>query len=123
MFLTEELLDWCREFRKRSLMEVEERRRKMGEDISLKPDFSKVAPEMLDQLDQMSEPEIRGCMRMPHHIPEHNYPFSRDWGLDYIKCSAESCICNRDGKCIIPSMCKIGDDGRCVNFKVKEGKE
>lgn len=52
------------------------------------------------------------------HQPGHNYPYSRDWYLDYIKCSVVSCIYNRDEKCIIPSMCDIGEDGHCKNFKI-----
>jgi len=56
-------------------------------------------------------------------MPGCNYPFSRDWGLEYIKCGRVSCICNdKHGKCIIPSCCEIGEDGYCKNFKLKEHK-
>lgn len=88
-----------------------------------------MAPESIDNLidpvlDLLYQEHMLKTNRlMPHHIPGHDFPFSRDWGIDNIKCSAVSCICNVSGECVIPSLCRIGDDGRCVNFKLKESVE
>jgi len=50
---------------------------------------------------------------MPHH---DGYPVSRDW--QDIECKAISCIYNSSGICTIPSLCEIGEDGRCKGFKI-----
>ena len=44
----------------------------------------------------------------------HHDWLSRDW-LD-IDCQAVGCTYNRECKCMVPSLCKIGDDGRCQGF-------
>jgi hypothetical protein len=50
---------------------------------------------------------------MPHH---DGFPLlSRDW--DDIDCKSSNCDWNRDGKCLVPSLAKIGEDGRCEGFK------
>lgn len=51
-----------------------------------------------------------------HDGTNDGYPFfSRDW-LD-IDCGTISCINNESKKCIIPSLAKIDDSGRCTGFK------
>jgi len=68
--------------------------------------------------------EINACISlcrlsfMPHHNPLA-FPHSRDYVLDNFVCKATKCIANRDGYCITPSLCKIGEDGRCLNYKEK----
>jgi hypothetical protein len=47
----------------------------------------------------------------------HGYPVSRDWAD--IDCKAVGCKYNRSEKCMVPSRCKIGDDGRCKGFEAK----
>lgn len=66
----------------------------------------------------MQSDETRGLM--PHHQPGHGFPISRDWGLDDFDCKATTCIFNRDGKCVIPSRCEIGEDGHCLGYKPKK---
>lgn len=34
-----------------------------------------------------------------------------------IDCNAIGCCYNKNRKCMVPSICKIGDDGRCEGFK------
>lgn len=48
-------------------------------------------------------------------MPDHDgFPVSRDWAdLD---CGASGCAFNRVGKCSVPSIAKVGEDGRCVGF-------
>ena len=41
-------------------------------------------------------------------------PFwSRDYSLENIPCGIKKCPANRDGKCIMPSCIKIGENGIC----------
>lgn len=61
---------------------------------------------------------------MPHH---DRFPYlSRDW--EDIDCRSKVCAYNRNGKCTVPSMAKIGESGRCEGFiplgtvKVKDDK-
>lgn len=59
----------------------------------------------------MKENEMHGLM--PHN---DGYPnLSRDWRD--IDCTASACASNRLGKCGIPSIAEIGDDGRCKGFQ------
>ena len=51
-------------------------------------------------------------------IDRAGHPMSRDYYHD-IDCSAVGCLFNREKKCSVPSLAKIGDDGRCVSFKAK----
>lgn len=60
----------------------------------------------------VSDVEMNGLM--PHQ-PGHGYPVSRDW-VDDLECKASSCICNKDGKCVIPSRAKLDSNGKCVGF-------
>lgn len=54
--------------------------------------------------------------RIKGWMPGSQYPVSRDW--EDIDCSATSCRNNdRRGKCIVPSVARIGDDGRCTGFR------
>ena len=46
-----------------------------------------------------------------------DFPVSRDW--EDIDCSATACIYNRIKKCTVPSLAKIGEDGRCGGFKTE----
>jgi hypothetical protein len=64
----------------------------------------------------------RGLMpRIDHGHIGHPWA-SRDW--QDIDCSAP-CTFNRNGKCSVPSLAEIGDDGRCKGFQAKlaTGKE
>lgn len=61
---------------------------------------------------------------MPHN---DGFPLlSRDW--DDVDCRSISCVNNRNAKCLVPSLAKIGEDGRCEGFhprgtvKVKEDR-
>jgi len=46
------------------------------------------------------------------------HPFSRDW--ERIPCTRSSCNNNTYGtECGVPSMCKIGDDGKCIGFSLR----
>ena len=45
------------------------------------------------------------------------FPYSRDW--EDIDCNAISCLNNVCKKCSVPSLAKIGDDGKCMGFKSK----
>jgi hypothetical protein len=62
----------------------------------------------------------RGLMAKDHYDSRYMPPISRDFELDNFQCLATKCICNRESKCIAPSVAKIGEDGRCVNFKEKK---
>ncbi len=55
------------------------------------------------------------------HGSEHHDWLSRDW-LD-IDCQAIGCKFNREKKCMVPTQCKIGDDGRCQGFVPRELKK
>lgn len=68
----------------------------------------------------LSEAAKRGLMA--DHDPRRDFPFSSDWGLE-IDCRSVSCIFNdRTDKCLIPSKCSIGNDGRCGNFEMRPSK-
>ncbi len=60
--------------------------------------------------------EINGLM------PDRNddFPMSRDYGYEDYECMRRLCISNRIGKCISPSRCAIGEDGKCEGFKQRE---
>jgi hypothetical protein len=51
---------------------------------------------------------------MPHHS---GYPVSRDW--EQIDCKAD-CQWSVGGKCYVPSLAKLGEDGRCQGFQPKD---
>ena len=53
----------------------------------------------------------------------HNYPMSRDHGYPSFPCKQLKCMANKSGKCISPSLCHIGEDGRCEGYTPKEGIE
>lgn len=42
---------------------------------------------------------------------------SRDY--EDIDCKAAGCMMNLNGKCAVPSVCKITEDGRCEGFIAK----
>lgn len=50
-------------------------------------------------------------------IRHYDYPISRDW-LD-IDCKAVGCKYNREEKCMVPSIAKIGENGQCTGFTPK----
>lgn len=59
----------------------------------------------------MNSHEIHGLMpRRPH-----GYPVSRDWA--HVDCKATGCRFNQSEKCIVPSRCKINNEGRCEGFE------
>jgi hypothetical protein len=47
----------------------------------------------------------------------HHSWLSRDY--EDIDCQAEGCLLNKNKKCTVPSVCKIGADGRCAGFVAK----
>jgi hypothetical protein len=54
---------------------------------------------------------------MPHHDPFNEFPYSRDWHMDNIKCKAANCVCNNgSGECVVPSKCVLDDTGKCENL-------
>lgn len=54
---------------------------------------------------------------MPHYDDRFRFPSSRDWE-SYIVCNAKDCICNTGcNECFSPSLCKIGENGICINYK------
>jgi hypothetical protein len=57
---------------------------------------------------------------MPHYDGRFRFPGGRDVMYDQIVCVAKNCICNLEGFCFVPSNCKIGEGGRCENFKPKK---
>lgn len=55
-------------------------------------------------------------------MPKGNPGGHHDWvSRDYadIDCYATGCLFNRNKKCGAPSLCEIGDDGKCEGFTVK----
>ena len=70
---------------------------------------------MPEQMRGTSGPEVHGLM--PHSRRPYGFPVSRDW--EDIDCRAVGCMYNRGEKCMVPSRCKIGADGRCTGFEAK----
>jgi hypothetical protein len=67
--------------------------------------------------------EVKGFM--PHN---NGFPMlSRDW--EQLDCKSSGCANNVSGCCVVPSLAKIGEDGRCEGFtprgtlKVERGNE
>ena len=60
----------------------------------------------------MSEAESHGFM--PKGDWQH--PVSRDWAE--VDCQAISCVYNKSEKCSVPSLAKIGEDGKCKGFSL-----
>lgn len=54
--------------------------------------------------------------RMPKGSGHHDW-ISRDY--EDIDCNAVGCIFNKLKKCMVPTNCKIGSDGRCQGFTPK----
>lgn len=52
--------------------------------------------------------------RIGHGGGHHDW-LSRDY--PEVDCKATGCMFNLNDKCIVPSACKIGDDGKCAGFK------
>ena len=48
------------------------------------------------------------------------HPMSRDFGMGSIPCDLKSCICNKNGKCEVPSRVHISVQGKCKGFQVAE---
>lgn len=53
---------------------------------------------------------------MPKGSGHHDW-LSRDY--EDIDCQATGCMFNKDKKCAVPSVCKIGPTGSCEGFKAK----
>lgn len=61
-------------------------------------------------------------MPMFSRLPKRNPYGHHDWlSRDYadIVCRAVGCQFNLAGKCAVPSIAIIADDGRCLGFKCK----
>ena len=100
-----------------------------GEDVSLNGDIFDLGGMDWSSIKTVTsttyhEPEV-------HHLMDHGdhnrFPLlSRDW--EDIDCGVKACANNRIGKCGVPSLCKIGEDGRCEGFVLcrkskKEGED
>lgn len=83
----------------------------------LDPEFDADAIEKLeDHVIQQRKlvPPPRGLMG--RRARGHGFPVSRDWAdLD---CKAIGCRWNRNEQCIVPSRCKISNDGKCIGFEI-----
>ena len=53
---------------------------------------------------------------MPHR--EYRFPVSRDY--QEIRCNRTSCEWNISKFCSVPSLCEIGEDGKCKGYKIKD---
>ena len=53
--------------------------------------------------------------------PVGEYPVSRDW--KDIDCKTTVCQNNISGKCAVPSICSIGEDGTYSGFSIQFSKE
>ena len=88
----------------------------------LDPDFDADAIEQLEDhvvQQRRMAPEVHGLMPSEGHgfcRRPHGYPVSRDWAN--VDCRATGCRWNRLEKCMVPSRCKIGADGKCGGFEV-----
>ena len=51
---------------------------------------------------------------IPHNT---GFPYSRDYGLTEFICKQVSCISNKNGLCVSPARCIIGEDGKCEGYK------
>lgn len=52
------------------------------------------------------------------------FPSSRDWNMPTIKCKRKTCAANYKGECVMPSLIKIGANGKCEGcHDRKEGKK
>lgn len=59
------------------------------------------------------------CCFMPHNDERFRFPSSRDWAYDSFVCKATKCVANENDFCIVPSLCKINEEGRCGNYRKK----
>ena len=50
------------------------------------------------------------------------YPMSRDHDLPNFSCKQISCIVNFGEKCMSPTLCVIGENGKCEGY-IKKDKE
>ena len=69
----------------------------------------------LGEFEEMPEQTVVHRL-VPHSRRPYGFPFSRDW--EDIDCKAVGCRFNHGEKCMTPSRCKIGNDGRCLGFEV-----
>ena len=53
---------------------------------------------------------------MPKH--DYRYPVSRDF--QNLPCKTTHCQWNRSKSCSVPSLCEIGDDGKCMGYQTKD---
>ena len=67
------------------------------------------------------KPESHGLMARIGHGSEC-YPGWASRDIIDIDCRAVACKLNVDGKCSVPSVCEIGDNGSCVGFIARELK-
>lgn len=58
--------------------------------------------------------------RIGHGSGHHDW-VSRDY--EEVDCKATGCLFNRNETCMVPSRCKIGNDGRCAGFEASPSKE
>lgn len=52
---------------------------------------------------------------MPHSRRPYDFPVSRDW--EHLDCKAVGCRWNKLERCMVPSLAKIGPEGRCEGFE------
>jgi len=54
-----------------------------------------------------------------HSPGSGRHPYSRDWDMPEIKCENRNCSFNYRNCCVMPSVIKIGSDGKCKGFLEK----
>lgn len=81
---------------------------------SVTGDWDNIPEDSPSQDDGDLEVKIHGLM--PRENRPYGFPVSRDWAD--VDCKANGCRWNRAEKCMVPSRCQIGADGRCSGFEV-----
>lgn len=61
------------------------------------------------------KPLMMGIMDHGRFGPDYpgRFPSSRDWNMPTIKCDRKTCAANYHGECVMPSLIKIGANGKC----------
>lgn len=51
-----------------------------------------------------------------HHPNSGRHPYSLDWDMEPIRCENSSCLLNKRGNCVMPSVVHIKADGKCGGY-------
>jgi hypothetical protein len=89
----------------------------MNDDSSLKKlqDFSKL---LKIQMKTHGHHSDYSSLRFMGRPDMGDFPMSRDFGMGSIPCELTACICNKKGKCEVPSKVHINNQGKCKGFQV-----